>query len=139
MSASEESAAASASLDLPMASVNRAIKAAAIDNVIIAKDAKSAFCKAASVFILYLTATANDLCKKDKRSTINEKDVLRALEEIEFGEFATPAKELVQAFKQDRASKKRKVEESSKPAEGVEELEEEELEDEELEEVEEEE
>lgn len=35
---------------------------------------------------------ANDICKDSKRQTINADDVLKALEEIEFPEFAGPLK-----------------------------------------------
>jgi DNA polymerase epsilon subunit 3 len=145
MSEATSAATSTVGLDLPMASVNRAIKAAAMDNTIIAKDAKAAFSKAASVFILYLTATANELCKRDKRATITEKDVLKALEEIEFAEFVQPAKELVQAFKLEREARKKKAttpnaaekEEEEGEGEGDREVEEEVEEEEEEEEVEE--
>lgn len=38
------------------------------------------------VFISFITATANDVCKEKKRSTINADDVFQALEDVEFAD-----------------------------------------------------
>ncbi|KAB1223126.1 DNA polymerase epsilon subunit 3 [Morella rubra] len=56
------------------------------------KDALLAFSESARIFIHYLSATANDICRESKRQTINADDVLKALEEIEFPEFLKPLK-----------------------------------------------
>jgi DNA polymerase epsilon subunit 3 len=42
--------------ELPQASINRIIKAKLPENVQVGKDAKTAFSKAAGIFILYATA-----------------------------------------------------------------------------------
>ena len=52
-------------------------------DVHIKKDARAVFSKAATVFIMYLTTTAHDMCRENKRLTVNAADVLRALEELE--------------------------------------------------------
>ena len=49
--------------------------------------------QAASVFILYLTTTANDICKSNKRSTITAADVLEALHEIQFDDLVPKLQE----------------------------------------------
>ncbi|KAJ4724824.1 DNA polymerase epsilon subunit 3 [Melia azedarach] len=54
------------------------------------KDALLAFSESARIFIHYLSATANDICKEAKRQTINAEDVLKALEEIDFPELIGP-------------------------------------------------
>lgn len=45
------------------------------------------------VFISYVTATANDVCKDKKRATLSADDVLTALEETDFAELLPPLKE----------------------------------------------
>ncbi|XP_010906971.1 DNA polymerase II subunit B4 isoform X2 [Elaeis guineensis] len=60
------------------------------EEVNVHKDALLAFAESARIFIHYLSATANDICKESKRQTINAEDVLKALEEIEFPEFIGP-------------------------------------------------
>lgn len=62
----------------------------------ISKDALIAFCESAKVFISYLAATANDICKESKRATVSGDDVLQALDDMDFGEFAEPLKEYMQ-------------------------------------------
>jgi len=57
------------------------------------KEALAAFNESAKIFIHYLTATANDLCRDGKRQTISVDDVFRAIEELEFGEFTEPLKQ----------------------------------------------
>ncbi|KAL9274737.1 DNA polymerase II subunit B4-like protein [Drosera capensis] len=49
-----------------------------------------AFTESARIFIHYLSATANDICKESRRQTINAEVVLKAVEEIEFPEFIEP-------------------------------------------------
>jgi DNA polymerase epsilon subunit 3 len=45
------------------------------------------------VFISYVTATANDVCKDKKRATLNADDVFTALEETDFSELLPQLKE----------------------------------------------
>ena len=42
------------------------------------------------VNLMACLCSANDLCKESRRQTINADDVLKAIEEIEFPEFAEP-------------------------------------------------
>ena len=46
--------------ELPQASINRIIKNKLPESAQVGKEAKTAFSKAAGIFILYLTAAAND-------------------------------------------------------------------------------
>ncbi|PON48180.1 Transcription initiation factor [Trema orientale] len=71
------------------------------------KDALLAFTESARIFIHYLSATANDLCKESKRQTISGDDVLKALEEIEFSEFLKPLKASLDEFRKKNAEKKK--------------------------------
>lgn len=57
------------------------------------KDALLAFSEAAKVFINYITATANDVCKESKRQTISVDDIFRALEDTDFVDLIAPLKQ----------------------------------------------
>ncbi|XP_043698869.1 DNA polymerase epsilon subunit 3 [Telopea speciosissima] len=70
------------------------------------KDALLAFSESARIFIHYLSATADDICKDSKRQIINADDVLKAIEEIEFPEFIGPLKASLDAFRRKNAAKK---------------------------------
>nr|TKW31943.1 hypothetical protein SEVIR_2G139000v2 [Setaria viridis] len=67
--------------------------------VIVNKDAMAAFAESARIFIHYLSATANDMCKESKRQTINADDVLNALDEMDFPEFVEPLRSSLQETK----------------------------------------
>ncbi|KAK8478833.1 hypothetical protein V6N13_145187 [Hibiscus sabdariffa] len=89
------------------------------------KDAHLAFAESARIFIHYLSATANDICKESRRQTMNAEDVFKALEEIEFSEFVKPLRASLAEFrkknaekkggaaKENEAKRKRKLEDSS--------------------------
>ncbi|PRQ32291.1 putative DNA-directed DNA polymerase transcription factor Hap3/NF-YB family [Rosa chinensis] len=70
------------------------------------KEALTAFSESARIFIHYLSATANDICKGSKRQTINGDDVLKALEDIEFPEFVEPLKASLEGLREKNAGKK---------------------------------
>ena len=57
------------------------------------KDALLAFSESAKIFINYVTATANDVCKESKRQTISIDDIFRALEDTDFLELLEPLKQ----------------------------------------------
>ncbi|KAM7522595.1 hypothetical protein LguiA_012497 [Lonicera macranthoides] len=59
-------------------------------DISVLREALQAFSESSRIFIHYLSATANDVCKENKRQTINAEDVFKALEEIEFPEFVEP-------------------------------------------------
>ncbi|PIA28244.1 hypothetical protein AQUCO_07200118v1 [Aquilegia coerulea] len=98
------------------------------------KDTLVAFSESARIFIHYLSATANDVCKESKRQTINADDVFKALEEIEFPEFIGPLKACLDDFRRKNAAKKggtvktsgaakkRKVEKQAEPTENEDEV-----------------
>lgn len=60
------------------------------------KDALLAFSESARVFVWYVTSTANDICRQSKRQTVGAEDVLRALRDLEFGEFVPSLKEALE-------------------------------------------
>ncbi|KAM3310153.1 hypothetical protein ACQJBY_031067 [Aegilops geniculata] len=74
--------------------------------VIVNKDAMAAFGESARIFIHYLSATANDVCKDGKRQTINAEDVFKALDEIEFPEFVEPLRTALEEFRSRNAARK---------------------------------
>ncbi|CAN6203834.1 unnamed protein product [Urochloa humidicola] len=74
--------------------------------VIVNKDAMAAFAESARIFIHYLSATANDMCKESKRQTINADDVLKALDEMEFSEFVEPLRTSLEEFRSKNADKR---------------------------------
>ncbi|RZC78616.1 hypothetical protein C5167_002827 [Papaver somniferum] len=82
--------------ELPKAIVRRLVKEKLSESdagdLQIHKEAILAFGESARIFIHYLSATANDVCKESKRQTINAEDIFKALEEIEFQEFIEPLK-----------------------------------------------
>ena len=80
-------------LNLPNAVIMRIIKDALPDGVAVSKEARSAMAKAASVFVLYATSTANALAQRNKKKTVNAQDVLTALQDMEFENFVEPLQE----------------------------------------------
>ncbi|WCJ41830.1 DNA polymerase epsilon subunit 3 [Euphorbia peplus] len=97
--------------ELPKAIVRRVVKDKLADcsvdgDLIVHKDALTAFSESARIFIHYLSATANDICKESKRQTIKAEDVLQALEEIEFPELVGPLKASLTEFKRKNTLKK---------------------------------
>lgn len=80
-------------LNLPNAVITRIIKDSLPEGVAIAKEARSAIAKAASVFILFTTSSANNLAQKNKKKTVSAQDVFNALKEMEFDKFIEPLQE----------------------------------------------
>lgn len=77
-------------LNLPLSVVSRLVKEALPNGVNLSKEARVALARSASVFVLYLTSSANMLASKDKRSTIRGQDVMKALDETDFSHFEEP-------------------------------------------------
>ncbi|XP_010245113.1 PREDICTED: DNA polymerase epsilon subunit 3 [Nelumbo nucifera] len=97
--------------ELPKAIVRRVVKdklsrSSDQDEINVHKDALLAFSESARIFIHYLSATANDICRESKRQTINADDVFKALEEIEFPEFIGPLQASLDVFRRKNAGKK---------------------------------
>ncbi|XP_026476562.1 DNA polymerase epsilon subunit 3-like [Ctenocephalides felis] len=93
-------------LNLPNAAILRLIKEALPEGVNVGKDARTALGKAASVFVLYLTAAATNISKKKNKKTLGGSDVLEALVSIEFDNFVEPLKESLEAFRNQQKEKK---------------------------------
>mmetsp|Transcript_16223 Transcript_16223/g.23691 ORF Transcript_16223/g.23691 Transcript_16223/m.23691 type:complete len:226 (-) Transcript_16223:102-779(-) len=91
----------------PLACVRRMLKNTLPTNTNVGKDACSAFSRACGIFIVYLTACANDFARENKRQTITANDILSAVKEIDFGEFS-PA--LTAFIEQHRINEKKKKE-----------------------------
>ncbi|KAL2541022.1 nuclear factor Y [Abeliophyllum distichum] len=70
------------------------------------REALEAFSESARIFVHYLSATANDICKESKRQTINAEDVFKALEEIEFSDYVEPLRASLEEFRQKNAGKR---------------------------------
>lgn len=101
-------------LNLPVSIISRLIKEALPPGVSIRAEARSAITRAASVFILYLTSTANTVRVNDKK-IITARNIFEALEENEFENFVQPLKESLESFKQMLKSKKdKKTDETGK-------------------------
>ncbi|XP_011494509.1 PREDICTED: DNA polymerase epsilon subunit 3 [Ceratosolen solmsi marchali] len=93
-------------LNLPNAVVTRIVREALPDGVTVAKEARAAVAKAASIFILYLTSSANIIAKKSNRKTVSGQDVIQAMEDIEFDQFIAPLQEALENFKKNQKEKK---------------------------------
>ncbi|KAL0921143.1 hypothetical protein M5K25_008187 [Dendrobium thyrsiflorum] len=72
------------------------------EEMMLHKDALIAFSESARIFIHYLSATANDICKESKRQTINAEDVFKALDDMEFTEFIQPLRDSLEAASASR-------------------------------------
>jgi DNA polymerase epsilon subunit 3 len=83
-------------LNLANAVVMRIIKEALPDGVNIAKEAKTAFAKSASVYILYITSAANLEATGNNRKTISGQDVLQAIGNVEFNKFLDPLQDVLE-------------------------------------------
>ncbi|MBA0754653.1 hypothetical protein Gogos_020500 [Gossypium gossypioides] len=97
--------------ELPKAIVRRVVKEKLSEcspdyDFNVHKDAHLAFTESARIFIHYLSATANDICKESKRQTMNAEDVFKSLEEIEFSEFVKPLRASLAEFRKKNAGKK---------------------------------
>lgn len=93
-------------MTLPNTVVLRLIKEALPDGVTVGKEARVAVVKAACIFILFLTSSANTVAKKVGRKTITGPDVLKAIENIELDNFIEPLKEALENFKKSQQEKK---------------------------------
>ncbi len=93
-------------LNLPTAVVTRLIKDALPEGINIAKEARIAISKAASVFIIYLSSAAINEAKKVKHKTMTPQNIFDALEEIEFESFIGPLKESLEVYRKNVKDKK---------------------------------
>lgn len=83
-------------LNLPNTVITRIIKEALPDGVSIAKEARTAFAKSASVYILYITSAASLVATSNNRKTISGQDVLQAMGNVEFNNFLEPLQDVLE-------------------------------------------
>jgi len=76
----------------------------------ISKECLEAFDEAARVFIHYVTWSANEEVRTTSRQTIGVEDVLKGLEEAEFGEFVEPLRAYARGLEEERKSKRQRGE-----------------------------
>jgi len=93
-------------LSLPLSSVNRVINDALPSKVNVSAETRKTIAKAASVFVLYTTATAASMAQKAGRKTMNVTDVLDALDEMEYPQFKADLEVLLTGYKQTQQKKK---------------------------------
>lgn len=105
--------------EVPLATINKILKAALPDGATCTKDAKSAFSKAAGIFVLYITACANDLAKTNKRSTITAQDIKVALNELGYGSYLPHLEATLEKMKSESAARKTAGEKKKKDASNV--------------------
>ncbi|KAJ1844602.1 hypothetical protein LPJ70_002877 [Coemansia sp. RSA 2708] len=74
-------------LDFPKAVLMRMIKAGLPENIAIQKEARNSVTKAATVFVSYLAAAANDCAREGGHKTIMSNDVFKALEAVGLADF----------------------------------------------------
>lgn len=103
--------------ELPRANIKRLVKTklSTLDNIdskgvtfepTVQKDALHAYGECAKIFIHYLTATANEVCRDHKRSTISAEDVLAAIEECDFEELKDEVRATLHQFQTNKRAKK---------------------------------
>jgi len=92
--------------EVPLAAINKILKASLPEGAVCTKDAKSAFSKAAGIFVLYITACANDMAKGHKRQTINAQDIMSALTELGYSSFLPHLDATLEKMKMEAASRK---------------------------------
>jgi len=63
----------------PVACVRRILKQSLPNSTAVGKDASQAFTRACGIFVIYVTACANDIARENKRQTITANDVLAAI------------------------------------------------------------
>lgn len=63
----------------PLACVRRILKQSLPSSTNCGKDASQAFTRACGIFVIYVTACANDIARENKRTTITANDVLAAI------------------------------------------------------------
>ena len=73
---------------MPEKVVTKLLKDALPDNVLVSKDAKSAACRSASIFILQLSIAAAEKAQHNKRRTLENQDIIKAVTDLGLGEYA---------------------------------------------------
>jgi histone H3/H4 len=74
---------------IPTSHINRILKTMLPAEASVSKDFKSALSVAGIVFAHFITTLAVEIVNKKKRSTLLPEDILEALQEAEFGSYAS--------------------------------------------------
>eukprot|EP00088_Acartia_fossae_P013105 TRINITY_DN1679_c0_g1_i1.p1 TRINITY_DN1679_c0_g1~~TRINITY_DN1679_c0_g1_i1.p1 ORF type:complete len:164 (+),score=67.39 TRINITY_DN1679_c0_g1_i1:48-539(+) len=93
-------------LNLPTSIVTKIIKDCLPGNCKVSKEANAAIAKAASVFVLYTTSSANAVAQKSNRKTISGQDVISAMTDMEFDKFVKPLENSLALWKKSQQEKK---------------------------------
>ncbi|ELR09783.1 hypothetical protein GMDG_04267 [Pseudogymnoascus destructans 20631-21] len=93
-------------LNLPKSIVTRLAKGVLPPSTQIQGNAMLAMTKSATVFVGYLAAHANEYAQAANRKTVTPADVLRALEDLEFGEFRPRLEAELEVFNENAARKR---------------------------------
>ncbi|CAJ1954612.1 unnamed protein product [Cylindrotheca closterium] len=90
----------------PLACVRRILKNSLPGSTNVGKDASAAFARSTGIFIIYLTACANDFARENRRQTITANDVLAAVKELEFDEMSGDLQKFLEKYREAEKSKK---------------------------------
>jgi len=93
-------------LNLPTSIVTKIIKDCLPASCKVSKEANAAIAKAASVFVLYATSSANTVAQKSNRKTITGPDVVTAMGDMEFDKFVRPLENSLAIWKKSQQTKK---------------------------------
>jgi len=93
-------------LNLPLSVVNRLIKDALPPGHMVAKDARLAIARAASVFVLYCTHHASAQAVDQSRKTLKDIDVFHGLKEMELDVLIPDVQKATEEYKKQRQAKK---------------------------------
>ncbi|CAG7718965.1 unnamed protein product [Allacma fusca] len=88
-------------LNLPVSVVSRIIADALPAGTTVSVETRKAIAKAASVFVLYATASAAAMAAKRNRKTTFASDVLEGIVEMEFSQFSGPLKKSLENYQQN--------------------------------------
>lgn len=94
----------------PAACIRRLLKAVLPKSTNVSKDSLAAISRASGIFVLYLTACANDVAREGRRTTIVAKDVLGALKELDFEEFVPLMEKCLEGHRKEEKNKKEEKE-----------------------------
>jgi len=93
-------------LNLPTSIVTKLIKDCLPSSCKVSKEANAAIAKAASVFVLYATSSANAVAQKSSRKTITGPDVVNAMSDMDFEKFVRPLENSLAIWKKNQKDKK---------------------------------
>ncbi|GAO50722.1 histone-fold-containing protein [Saitoella complicata NRRL Y-17804] len=85
---------------LPIANVARIMKGTLPESAKIAKDAKECVQECVSEFIAFITSEASEKCQQEKRKTVNGEDILHAMQQLGFENYAEALKIYLARYRQ---------------------------------------